>query len=745
MRKRVRWILFPALVAVFFSIPSPALSLLTELRERGYSLIPAPQIVELGEQDIVVDSSWRLEARPGVDNFTAQWLIRWAGEFHGLGFRGTGSSKLVLQNVPGTVQGTNDPALNEQGYRIEITSGKIEITGNSETGLFYGVQSLIQLLRRNPNGALTLPEGTITDWPDLEMRFVHWDTKLHQSRPETLKREMDWLAFFKVNYIAFDLDDRYEYPSHPIVGIPGAYTKEEMQEFTAYARERHIEFVPDLQSPAHMAYALKHPEFAHLRADGNNYQACLCDKEAVQLIRDLFQDLIDATPGVKYFHASMDEVYYAGICEKCKRPYNDENRSLTWLEYVLGMHRWLSERGRRMLVWVEYPLLPKHILELPPDIIDGVMGSDPEFIRAEKGVGIRQLAYTSMQGVELLFPNYFPTTYNGEKTEGRLRDAERTVREGLEMGADPIGSFAAAWDASGLHEETFWLGWITVIQYAWTYQTPALEQSVADFMDFFYGHSSPEMVEIYKLLLEGARFFEDGWDRVTSKERGPAYGNSRGKGIGTRRIDLTLDTPPLPSADNLSLEPAFSRKYGKLLDEAARMKMENDRLIALLSRSITQVERNRYNLEVFLTIAYMERYFIKTMLELARAEESLLEAARADSGGDPAIAVAHLVEASARVKELLDWGDWMCKKFKDTWEKSRYPKGRSVGGKHFVHILNDTKDLLADRRPGLEYMIAPFERMELPGWRAGLVKTIKEYAARHNVPVQGLAGERLED
>ena len=80
-----------------------------------------------------------------------------------------------------------------------------------------------------------------------------------------------------------------------------------------------------------------------------------------------------------------------------------------------------------------------------------------------------------------------------------------------------------------------------------------------------------------------------------------------------------------------------------------------------------------------------------------------------------------------------------------TWEKSRYPKNRTVDGKEFLHVQDDVKDHFADRRQGLDYMLAPFQRMEIPAWREKLVAFINSYAAVHNVPVEGLAEPRLED
>jgi hypothetical protein len=255
----------------------------------------------------------------------------------------------------------------------------------------------------------------------------------------------------------------------------------------------------------------------------------MCDEEAVQLLFDIYQDLIDATPGVGYFHVATDEVYYAGICDKCAREYNPENRSLTWVEFVNRAHSWLAKRNRQMLAWVEYPLLPKHVPLLPAGLINGVIWLEhgyPEINRQilERGDQIRQLVYVSMQGSELLFPSYYEVDLLGSEFEGRLFFAERDPRSAILAGCEPKGSFAAAWDTSGLHDETFWLGWITVTQYAWSADTPAVEQSVADFVDVFYGKESQQMVEIYRLLQRGARFWEKGWDRVPSTERPLAYG-----------------------------------------------------------------------------------------------------------------------------------------------------------------------------------------------------------------------------
>jgi hexosaminidase len=716
----------------------------TPLRSRGFSLLPSPQQVDLGKQNVIVNGTWSVVSEAGNDHIAYKRLMQGAEELHSLKFSAKGGNKITLKVQPNTVKGTSDPALNEQGYLLKITSAGVEITGNGNAGLFYGVQSLLQLLRLDVGGGFIIPECEIRDWPSLQLRFVHWDTKHHQKRIETLKRLIDWHAYFKVNMISFEMEDKYEYPTHPVIGAPGAYTKKEMQDLTRYALERHIQIVPNIQAPAHMTYVLKHKEFAHLKSDHSNYQMCMCDPEYIEVIFDMYQDMIDATPGVDYFHASTDEVYYAGICDKCKAPYNEENRSLAWVEFATKAHDWLAKRGRKMIAWVEYPLLPKHISLLPPDIINGIGGNE-EFTIEENKSGMRQLAYSSTQGAELLFPNHFSTEYRGRTIEGRLEGNSRTVAEGLSAGAKPIGTFAATWDDAGLHEETFHLGWATVTQYGWKPYGPTVEQTVADFMDVFYGSGAEEMLSIYKLSIEGARFFESGWDNVKSTERETAYGNSHGKGVGGERTDELLSMPEIPSAKTLEIKSAFSSKYADLIAEAETMKEKNEALVHKINLAFRQVQRNHYNLEVFLSLAYLERHFIETILTMRDVEKLMERAHEAATKERPSDAVANLTAASNKVGELINSGKWMWENLTKTWEKSRYEKNRSVGGRDFYHEMDDVKDHFADRRKGLDYMMAPFERMGISGWRSKLNERINKYASEHKVPITGLKEQRLED
>lgn len=713
----------------------------TALFLRGHAVLPAPQRVFLKPGDVSLAAAWRLEAPNGIARRTLE-----AG-FRG-GFTAGAANVMVLRTAPGSV--TAAPAeVADQAYRLSIAPGRIEILGNGEAGLFYGVQTLLQL-----GEGRSVPECEIEDWPRLKLRFLHWDTKHHQDRMGTLKRYLDWAARFKINSIGFELEDKFAYPSNPIIGAPGAFTPAELQELVNYGLERYIQIVPVVQAPSHFAYVLKHPQFAHLRADGNNYLADVCLEDTYKLIFQMYDDLIAATKGIDYFFVSTDEIYYAGIGPNCAKPYNPANRSAAWADFAIRAHDHLAARGRRMLAWLEYPLLARDLERIPGGVIDGVVGDD-SFVEVEKRKGMRQLVYVSMQGAEFLFPDHFaieslpPGVVMGEfeevYTAGRIAAAYRSFNTARALEMNPIGAFGAAWGDSGLHNETFWLGWSAVAAWAWHPDSPTPEQQATEFMRIYYGGKTAGMVETYRTLQRQARAWQRTWDRVPSRVRKPGYGNSEGKGLGTARQDLTLEPPALPDGATLAVQPRFAARYKGYLSEAASLALQNDQLVHSLHEAMLGAERNRYNLEVMLALARFTGHHWQLLAALASAEKDLAAASAAAAKGRHEEAVGRLVAAHTKTQSAARDGEAAFAHLTAVWEKSQWPKNREVGGRKFYHVLDDTKDHFADRTADLGYMAAPERSLGLGRWCGELSKITKAYAAAHKVAVKGLAEARLEE
>ena len=174
-----------ALVA-FLSCPCAGVRAATvsSLYARGYMVLPAPQRVELGEHDFRFGHDWRLQLGPGVPrNDTAVESL--TGELesrHHLTLtRSEGSSPpggtLRLTVIPhsitiGQATDRDKSAIAEQAYKITLAKDAVSITANTLTGLFYGAQTFVQLLKPQ-TGSLWLPEGEIVDWPDLELRIIY--------------------------------------------------------------------------------------------------------------------------------------------------------------------------------------------------------------------------------------------------------------------------------------------------------------------------------------------------------------------------------------------------------------------------------------------------------------------------------------------------------------------------------------------------------------------------------------------
>ncbi len=711
--------------------------LVSPLRAAGYAVLPTPRETRLTGGTVQVHADWRLAHRAvDADDIAVRTLQSRLEEEHG--FRLTGPANVNSPTVelaidPQSVETDTDDDRQTQAYTLDIGPNRIVATGVGPAGLFYAVQTLLHLF---DSGQGRLPQGRIRDWPRLAWRCIHWDTKHHQDTLETLRRYLDQAARYKINAVLFELEDKFAYPSHPVIGAPGAFTPAELQSLTDYALERHIQIIPDVQSPAHLCYVLKHETFSALRCDGSNYQICMDDPAARQLLFDMYDDLCDATRGAKFFHVSTDEVYYAGICEKYRRPYNPENRSLTLIDFIGAAHERLTRRNREMLIWLEYPLLPEHIDKLPARVINGVASRDPDQIRAERRHGIRRFVYWPTQGSELVFPRYFAfDPADGARNAGRLSAARDTFFDPALTDEAPMGAIAAAWDDAGLHNESFWLGWAHMAQHAWTPTAVSVEETTATFMDIHYGRGTAEsMAAAYRTLHNAARLYEQTLEKLPSKVRGPAYGHPLWKGP-MPRCDTGMMPPAEPRLPNdtaVSMPPVFGKRYAEAVARAPAAQDDCERLIEQLHGLLGRAQRNRYAIEVLISLTTHLRHFFRIVADVAKAEDSLRQAALAGKQGEHRQARRALIRARDTVRDTLRDGQAVFEGLRAVWERSQRPRNAPADGKFFVHVMDDVKDHFADRRADLTYLIAPEETLNLGDWLTQIDETIQRYDAATN-------------
>ncbi len=763
---------YVVLTAVFclLSMAAPATAATASpLFARGYTVIPEPQKVTLSGKDFEVAAPWRLELGPGVkaEDIAVESLKEELQERFHIALseaKGKGGASLKLAIDPhavdvGEATDREKSALAEQAYRMKLTGSEVTITGNSPSGLFYGVQTLVQLLKPQ-DGKQWLPEGEIIDWPDLELRVIYWDDAHHLERLEVLKAAVRQAAFYKINGFSIKLEGHFQYQHAPYIVEPYAMTAGELQELTDYALKYHVEIIPYLDGPAHDAFILKHPEYAGLREyPESNYEFCVTNPDTYKLFYGMFDDLLEATKGSKYFVLSTDEPYYVGLARNAQCNEVDRAKELGSVgkllaEFVTKTAGYLHDRGRQVMFWGEYPMVPEDIASVPSYMINAEVYG-PQFDPVLKAHGIREMVFTSTEGEEELFPEYYPLP-SSEQLHPRPSDGRR-VQEMVDMisftslaaiddvrpdsakakQADLMGVFIAGWADPGLHPETFWLGYATGPARGWRHDSPSSEELISSFYRLFYGSGATDMGRLYQLMSQQARFWEDSWETGPSKARTPIFGYSKGVFNSPHYArDQYLPLLPVPSPDVLRLPYNWNMENQRRLELAGRFLAQNDEVLNLINMNLEKVQLNHYNLEVYLSIAHLYRQNLIMLRELGRITGALTSAQTYAGQNNAVGAVTSLDRALSIAENIRQQRNQALIDATATWYKSWFPRMPEANGRKVFDKVDDVKDHLPVRTVDMSYLVYRELLYPLGDWAAQTVAVRNQYAQAHHLPVR---------
>ncbi|MGO8700875.1 MAG: glycoside hydrolase family 20 zincin-like fold domain-containing protein [Limisphaerales bacterium] len=722
--------------------------------------MPAPQKVSLAPRDTEFTRDWRLRVEASVSptDVAVASLKEGLADRFDLRLKDAGQNpaapRIVSLSVePGSVvigqAADRDRAvLVEQAYRIVLTPSRVRIIGNAPAGLFYGVQTFLQLLARR-GGGLEFPEGEIEDWPDLQLRIIYWDDAHHLEHLDVLKAALRQAAFFKINGFAIKLEGHFQFRSAPAIMEPYVLTAPELQELTDYALRYHIQLIPYLDAPAHDAFILKHPIYAPLRAFPNcNYEFCVVNPQTYDMLFGLFQDLLDANHGAKYFVLSTDEPYYVGLaqgpgCDEAVRARELGSASKLLAEFISRSAAYLHERGRTVLFWGEYPLKPADIGALPGYLVNSETYG-PEFDPAFKAHGIRQLIFTSTQGEEPMFPDYYPLPMadrlhapSGPVEPGRVAEIFGAVSSlQARQQADLMGAFVAGWADAGLHPETFWLGYATGPAAAWHPNSSGPDELISTFFPLFYGADLPSMPRLYQLMSRQARFWDDSWETVPSQARTPIFGYSHGIFNPPHPAqDQSLPSLPVPSLVGLKLDRDWSTENLRRLTLARKFLAENQELMRLLEESRWRVRFNRYNLEVFLSIAQLYRENLEMLLDLERMDGEL-KAAQGLARTAPEKSLAHLDEALDLSRRIWRRRNEAYHNAVATWYQSWFPRVPEANGRRYLDQVDDVKDHRPVRTVDMSYLIYRELLYPLGEWAEATESVRNQFAQAQGLPAR---------
>lgn len=279
----------------------------------------------------------------------------------------------------------------KEGYILQISNRNIQIKSSSATGIFYGIQTLRQLVEKYPNRIL--PQLTITDYPAFSWRALMLDEARYFKGKEVVCRLLDQMAYLKMNTFHWHLTDdqgwRIEikkFPKLTEIGShrasseinhfgsdvfdskphSGYYTQKEIKEIIEYAYERHINIIPEIEMPGHASAAIasypwlgtKNTPISVPGKFGVHYNVYnIADPKVVNALKDILSEVIELFPS-PVIHIGGDEVKYnhwkeSSVIQAYMQKYALQTPAELQVHFTNGISNWLSSKGKRMMGWNE--------------------------------------------------------------------------------------------------------------------------------------------------------------------------------------------------------------------------------------------------------------------------------------------------------------------------------------------------------------------------------------------------------
>ena len=356
--------------------------------QNNTNIIPAPVEVTMGKGQfkldrntlIIVDNN-RLERSV---HFLNDYLYRYYGFRLNRGIISTGSFSINL-NISG------GESKKDGGYSLTIAKNGVTISGNDETGVFYGIQSLIQLIP--PENDLYLPFLTIHDEPRFSYRGMHLDVGRHLFPLNFIKKYIDYLALHKYNTFHWHLTEdqgwRIEIKQYPLltkvgscrertlkgrygsnvydnVKYCGFYSQKEVKEIVQYAANRYITVIPEIEMPGHSTAALA--SYPFLGCTKGLYKVmdtwgvlddvyCAGNDSTFIFLQNVLDEVMQLFPS-KYIHIGGDECpkerwKTCPLCQKRIREEHLKDEHALQSYFIQRIEKYLNSKGRQIIGWDE--------------------------------------------------------------------------------------------------------------------------------------------------------------------------------------------------------------------------------------------------------------------------------------------------------------------------------------------------------------------------------------------------------
>jgi hypothetical protein len=374
----------------------------------------------------------------------------------------------ALKRMNATVPAT----LGEEGYVVFASPDDVIVAANTAAGTFYGLQTLKQLVRGDGANA-SIPAVKVVDWPTMRWRGVSDDiSRGPVPTVDYIKRQIRTEAYFKMNMHSFYMEHTFGSESHPLIGPPGgSLTPSEIKELVAYARNYHVELVPEQQTFGHLHKALRLEKYADLAETPYGDVLSPQQQGSYKLVQDWYKELNELFPG-QFFHIGEDETFELGEGQS-KVEAQAKGVGAVYFEHLNRVRELLKPYNKKLMFWGDIALHhPDLIGSIPKDMIvmNWQYGARDDFtssIKPFQDAGLQQFVCPGAQTWNQIFPN----------TEAAFKNISNFVRDGQKAGA--MGMMNTTWDDDG--ESLFEMAWYPMaLGAAASWQEGALDRSAFD-------------------------------------------------------------------------------------------------------------------------------------------------------------------------------------------------------------------------------------------------------------------------
>ena len=351
-------------------------------------------------------------------------------------------------------KGLTADSIGDQGYLLFSDNSHLIVAANTGQGLFYGVQTLRQLLREE-SGKLICPAVSIRDWPSMAWRGVQDDISRGPIPTEDyMKRQIRTLAAYKVNLFALYMEHVFDFASQPLVAPKeAALTPREINSLVDYAKKLYVTILPEQQTFGHLHHMLKYEIYSDVAERPHGHVLTPTKERSYEIIKAMYADLVPLFPG-PFLHVGGDETFELGHGQTSARA-SEVGLGRVYLEHMQKVSAILAGYHKQLMFWgdiaVKYPellsILPKDMIAVPWDY-----DAKPTFeniIKPYRDSGLQVVVAPGANNWNQVWPNLDVAYVN----------IRNFVRDGQKLGA--MGMLNTTWNDDG--ESIYGMAWPALI------------------------------------------------------------------------------------------------------------------------------------------------------------------------------------------------------------------------------------------------------------------------------------------